>query len=153
MNDEQGPTGPDVPPPADAPPAPERYAVSTPPPSTGADWLARLLVPAYEAKGWLKLLGAVAIIIGGIQALTIIGIVVAWLYIWVGILLWQAGERAEEATRMRNPFILEQYLQKIKTIILIVGVLTLVSIVVGIFSIILVFAIGGVATLMDLIPV
>ena len=96
MNEEQGPTGPDGPPPIETPPAPGRYAVGTPPPATNGDWLARLLVPAYESKGWLKLLGAVAIIIGGIHALSIIGIVIAWLYIWVGILLWQAGERAVE---------------------------------------------------------
>ena len=134
------------------PAEPSRYAVSSSPPGASGDWFARLLVPAFETKGWLKLLGAAAIIAGGIQVLTVVGIIVAWLYIWVGILLWQAGERAEEATRTRNPAILEQYLQKIKTIVLIAGVLTLVSIVIAIFSIIALFALGGLAALMEFIP-
>jgi hypothetical protein len=109
------------------------------------DWFTRLLVPTYESKGWLKFLGIVMIISGGITALTIVGLIVAWLYIWVGVLLWQAGDRANTAYLSRDPSMLEQYLQKIKTVIVIGGVMTAIGLVASVLSIALALAFGWMA--------
>ena len=38
--------------------------------------------------GWLKFLGIILIIAGGLYALTLVGIIIAWLPIWLGILIF-----------------------------------------------------------------
>ncbi len=50
---------------------------------------------ATQSKGWLKFLGVLSIIGGVLSALTIVGILVAWLPIWMGVLLFQAGSQAD----------------------------------------------------------
>jgi hypothetical protein len=111
----------------------------------GGDWLSRLLVPAYEAKGWLKFLGATCVVVGGLQALTIVGLLVAWVYIWAGVLLWQAGDRAGQATARHDAFMLEQYLQKLKTVIVIGGVVTAIGVLFAVFAILLMLTVGWVS--------
>ena len=113
------------------------------------DWLGRLILPAYESKGWLKFLGVLLIISGGFLALTIVGLLFAWLPIWIGVLLWQAGDRAGVAYGRRDPLMLEQYIQKLKTVIIIIGVVAAVKIVLAIMAIGMVFALGGMAALME----
>ncbi|MGP1345926.1 MAG: DUF5362 family protein [Phycisphaerales bacterium] len=44
-----------------------------------------------DTSGWLKFIGVLAIINGVLTALTIFGIVIAWLPIWIGVLLYKAG--------------------------------------------------------------
>jgi hypothetical protein len=95
-------------------------------PAAPPDWLGRLLVPAAESKGWLKFLSVVLFAVGVLSALSIVGIVVAWLYIWVGVLLWQAAERVGRAQAQRDPRMLEEYLKKLRTLIVISGVVTVV---------------------------
>jgi hypothetical protein len=43
-----------------------------------------LSMPIYQARGWLKFLGVLSFIGGIFQALSIVGIVIAWLPIWMG---------------------------------------------------------------------
>jgi len=120
--------------------------VGGPPPG---DLFSRLLVPTYESKGWLKFLGIVMIISGGLTALSIVGLIIAWLYIWVGVLLWQAGDRANTAYLSRDPSMLEQYLQKMKTVIVIGGVMTAIGLVAAVLSIVLALAFGWMAMLAE----
>ena len=47
--------------------------------------------PLYNAKGWMKFVGVLSIIYGVLVALSIIGILIAWLPIWIGILLFQSA--------------------------------------------------------------
>ncbi len=126
-------------PPAAAPPPSLPDAGSMPPPD---DWLHRLLMPAYETKGWLKFLGAASVIVGGINALSIVGILWAWVYVWLGILLWQAGDRADQAHGRHDPFMLEQYLQKLKTVIMIAGVTTAIGVLLAVFGLLIVLSVG-----------
>ncbi len=139
---------PESPPPVAAPAEPPPAA---PPASAMDGWLARFLIPAYEAKGWLKFLGIVCIVIGGFHAITIVGLLVAWLYVWLGVLLWQAGDRAVQATHMRDPSMLEQYLRKLKTVIVIAGVVTVISVVATVLSVIMVLTFGWMAAVMEAI--
>ena len=85
-----------------------------------------LSLPLFQVKGWMKLLGIVMIVYGIIMALTIVGIIVAWLPIWLGILLFQAATAAESAqiTGDKNQFMAS--LMKLKTYFIINGVLMLV---------------------------
>jgi uncharacterized membrane protein HdeD (DUF308 family) len=79
------------------------------------------------SKGWLKFLGILSIIAGGLYALTLVGIVVAWMPIWVGIIMVQAGSRAQEYAERGDPKALAGYTGKIKTLFAIMGILTLIS--------------------------
>ena len=59
--------------------------------------LRTIILPLYEAKGWMKFLGGALVGIGIFYALTIFGLLIAWLFIWLGALLWQAGSRIDRA--------------------------------------------------------
>lgn len=53
--------------------------------------------PLYGARGWIKLLAVVALIYGVLMAISIVGLIVAWLPIWLGVLLWQSTGALEQA--------------------------------------------------------
>ena len=81
--------------------------------------------PLYGSQMWLKFLGVMNIIQGIIAAMTIIGIIFAWLPIWMGVLLFRAGSSIESARRNgdKTLFILSQ--ENLKTYFIINGVMTL----------------------------
>ena len=58
---------------------------------------AQLRRTAVSMGSWLKFLGIVSIVSGALLAFTIIGLIFAWLPIWLGVLLFQAGDRANRA--------------------------------------------------------
>ena len=86
-------------------------------------------MPIYQSKGWMKLLGVVMIVYGALIAITVIGIVVAWLPIWIGVLLFQAATRAETAQLTGQKQALIESLDKIKLYFVIHGVLMLIALV------------------------
>jgi hypothetical protein len=93
-----------------------------------------LSVPLYQCKGWMKLVGVMSIIGGALQALTIIGIVIAWLPIWTGVLLFQSASAVEQAYQAGNRDAMTRSLSKLKTYFIITGVLTLIGIAVVILA-------------------
>lgn len=82
-----------------------------------------------ETKGWMKLLGILSIIGGALQALTIVGIVIAWLPIWIGVLLTQAASRGDEFVTKASPADLVEYHAKLKTIFTILGIVAIIALV------------------------
>ena len=86
------------------------------------------------AKGWLKFLGVMSIIGGVAYALTIVGIVVAWLPIWLGVLMFQAGSRAQEFAERGDVGALSAYTAKLKTLFTLMGILAILSLVLGILG-------------------
>jgi hypothetical protein len=102
--------------------------------------------PLFQGKLWLKLLGILSIVYGALTAITIVGIIVAWLPIWMGVLLFQAAKNVEQAQQEGNKDKLLISQQKIKLFFTISGVLALIGIIAGI----LVFLLGGLGMLMGL---
>ena len=80
-----------------------------------------------KVKGWLKFLGIVFIVSGGLQALTIVGILVAWLPIWMGVLLLQAGKFADSFLAEQNPSRLVEMFRKLRIYFVVQGILIIVS--------------------------
>ena len=78
--------------------------------------LSNLMITARSMAGWLKFVGVVYIISGVLSALTIIGIIVAWLPIWMGVLIYQAGDRAVFAHMQNNPGELDSMMSKLSVI-------------------------------------
>src|SRR5690625_4592337 len=54
--------------------------------------------PLYGARGWIKLLAVVALIYGVLMATGIVGLIVAWLTMWLGALLWPRTRALEQAS-------------------------------------------------------
>jgi len=82
-----------------------------------------------EMSGWLKFIGIVAIVYGALIALTIIGIIIAWLPIWMGITLYSAGKKANDAQYTGNPMNLVEMMRKLKTFFIVQGVLLIIGLV------------------------
>jgi len=93
------------------------------------DVIRELSVPIYQSRGWIKLLGVMMIIQGIITGLTIVGVLICWLPIWLGVLLFQAAGSVEAAQMTGNKSNLIQALGKLKTYFVINGVLMLVMLI------------------------
>lgn len=91
---------------------------------------------AASLSGWLKFLGIVNIVLGALTALSIIGIIYAWLPIWMGVLLLQAGSSASNAQIGDNYPDLVIMIQKLKTFFILTAVMVIISLAIMIISII-----------------
>ncbi len=103
-----------------------------------------LSIPLYQSKGWIQFLGIVMIIQGILAALTIIGIVFAWLPIWLGVLLFRAAGAVDSAAFTGDKHQFLDALRNLKTYFIINGLVMLIS--VGFLAV--VFFLGGMAALM-----
>jgi len=104
-----------------------------------ADFIREIGLPIYQGRGWLKFLGILSIIGGIGQALSIVGILFAWLPIWLGVLLMQAAAGAENAQLTGQKYELVRALGGIKTYFVINGVLALLGIIFALLSICVAF--------------
>lgn len=93
-------------------------------------------------KGWLKFLGILMIISGALQALSLVGIVIAWLPIWLGVILTQAGSRAQEYVSSGDTQALVQFTGKLRTYFVVTGVLTIISLCLAVVGGIIALALG-----------
>lgn len=88
-------------------------------------------LPIYQSKGWLKFLGILSIIQGIMIAMTILGIIIAWLPIWIGVVLYQTATTIESAHVSGSKEMLQQALGKLRLYFTIQGILTLLGLVAG----------------------
>ena len=112
----------------------------------GEPIIRELSTPLYEAKGWIKLVGVLSIIGGVLYIISIWGILICWLPIWMGILLLKVAQSAEEAHRSGNRADFSTAMAKLKTYFTITGILALIGIVIAVIA----FAVAGGAMLMAL---
>jgi uncharacterized protein (DUF2062 family) len=92
------------------------------------DYMAQLKVSARNMAGWLKFLGIVNIISGAFTALSLVGIIIAWLPIWLGVVLMQAASKATNANFSDDPKELVEMMDKLRLYFIIQGVLIIVGI-------------------------
>ena len=88
-----------------------------------------LSMPLASGKGWMKFLGIMFIISGILAAITIVGILVAWLPIWIGVLLLQASSAIERANVGGDDADFRMALSKLRTYFVILGVLMIIYLV------------------------
>ena len=104
--------------------------------ATGNPSIQDLSQPLASGKGWMKFVGIVFIIQGALTALTLVGIIIAWLPIWIGVLVMQSAGAIERAQLSGDAAALKEALAKLRTYFVIQGVLILVGIalwVIGLF--------------------
>lgn len=83
--------------------------------------------PLHAGKGWLTFLGIVTIISGVLAALSIIGLLYAWLPIWMGVLLLQASNALDTARNSGDQDAFMRATGKIRTYFIICSVMVLVT--------------------------
>ena len=86
-------------------------------------------LPLASAAGWMKFIGIMFIIQGALTAITLIGIIIAWLPIWIGVLLLQSAGAAQRSQLQDDANALIEALSRLKTYFVIQGVLYLVGLV------------------------
>jgi hypothetical protein len=108
--------------------------------------------PIFSSKGWIKLLGILMLIYGVVAALSIIGIIVAWLPIWLGILLIQVSSKTELAQLTGSKEALIKAQNSLSTFFTVYGVLALIGIIGWAIFLIVFFATGLFYKIPEMIP-
>lgn len=106
-------------------------------------------LPLYSSKGWIKLLGVLMLVYGVLMALSLFGIIIAWLPIWIGILLMQTAGRINEAQITGNKEVLIKAQNSLRIYFTVYGVLALVGLIVGAIVMIVLFSTGALTHLED----
>lgn len=99
------------------------------PPTTNNPAVANVMRPLQDAAGWMKLVGTLAIIYGVLLAITIVGLIIAWLPIWMGILVNRAADDARAATMAGDEARAIAATNSLGTIFKVYGVIVLLGIV------------------------
>jgi hypothetical protein len=108
--------------------------------------ISNVMRPLSDVAGWMKLIGTLAIIWGVILALSIVGLIVAWLPIWMGVLLRRAADESVVANRTGHEANAVAATSSLHTIFKVQGVILLVMLAlwaVGIVLGIILVAAGG----------
>ena len=100
-----------------------------------------IVEPLHRGKFWMQLLAVVSILYGILLALTIVGLIVAWIPIWAGVVLMQAAGASSRAFQSGDALEMKHAMGKLKTYFTIFGVLMLISIILMIVT--MVFGIGA----------
>jgi len=118
---------------------PTPYTPATAPVMQDTRTVQELSTPIYQARGWLKFLGILSIISGVGTALSIVGIIIAWLPIWMGVLMFQAGSSIDSAGQFGDRFAFLRSMGNLKTYFVLQGVLTLIGILVAVSMLCIMF--------------
>jgi hypothetical protein len=108
-------------------------------------------LPLFSSKGWIKFLGILMIIYGAFLVLTIVGVIIAWLPIWLGVLLNQTANRVEQAQISGEMMSMVKAQNSLSTYFTIYGVLALIGIIATVIAIIVVVSTGLMYNLPELI--
>lgn len=106
------------------------------PPAVNNTAVANVMRPLHDAAGWMKLIGTLGIIYGVIIALTIIGLIIAWLPIWMGVLLNRAANEARAAAMAGDEVQAISATRNLSTIFKVQGVIVLIGLILWAISII-----------------
>lgn len=107
-----------------------------------------LSLPLFNAKFWMKLMGVVMIVYGVLVVIFTfgIGLIIAWLPIWIGVLLFQSANAIDAAYNQGDQDAAIRAMDKLKLYFIINGVLLLIGIILGVIA----FMMGGMAAFMGM---
>lgn len=100
-----------------------------------------LIEPLVRGKFWMQLIGIMLIISGVLTALSIIGIIVAWIPIWAGVVLMQAAGAAQRAYESPDAEAIKYTLGRLRIYFTIFGVLLLIYLILMVLG--MLFGIGA----------
>lgn len=108
--------------------------------------------PIFNSKFWIKFLGVLMLVYGIMVALSIVGLIIAWLPIWLGILLMRTASNIEQAQILGNKMALLKAQQSLSTYFTIYGVLAMIGLIFVIVFMIVFLATGMMTNFQELIP-
>ena len=85
-----------------------------------------LFVPISSRTGWIRFFGIMLIVYGALTALTIVGIVVAWIPIWLGVLLIRTADASKSLMISHDSDYATELLENLGKFFQISGIVTLV---------------------------
>lgn len=91
--------------------------------------------PLHAVAGWIAFLGWVCIILGVIYCLTIIGLIIGWLPIWMGVLLKGTADKLKLGFQTGSEAELHAASKNLGTYFVILGILTLIAVVINLLYI------------------
>ena len=95
-----------------------------------------ILQPLINNRIWLNVIGVFAFIYGAFNILTIIGILWCWIPIWLGVLLFQTSSSLEKFELTGDEDEAMLIVTKLTLFFKIIAILLLVSLVIGLLSIV-----------------
>ncbi|MFW2438960.1 MAG: DUF5362 family protein [Arenicellales bacterium] len=95
----------------------------------------KIVLPLYESRLWIHLFAGCLIIYGSLITVTGVGILIAWVPIWIGILLLLFSRTIKTAYNKNNEQALMHSLSRLKTIFTILGLSSIVLIICTIYLI------------------
>lgn len=116
-------------------------------PTTSPYALRDIIEPLYRSRFWMQLLGIMLILMGVLTAISIIGLVVAWIPVWAGVALFQAAGAAKRGYENHSEDAIKQTMGKLRTYFLISGIMTLLYVLFMVAG--LLFGLGGAMLGMD----
>lgn len=93
-----------------------------------------IIEPLYRGKIWMQILGVVSIISGILTALSIVGLIIAWLPIWAGVVLMQAAGATDRAYHGNESTEANTAMSKLRLYFLLMGVTMIVGFVFGLIG-------------------
>lgn len=117
-------------------------------PEGGVDPITRQLVA--ESRVWVSLVAWPMIIAGALYCLTIVGAIVGWLPLWIGLSLRKSAKAASQLEATGETVALHEYLRGLKTYMTVMGAITLLSILAAAVMVIMALAGGLSLATMDL---
>jgi len=115
-----------------------------------SNFVKEVSLPIKSSKGWIKLIGILMIVYGIFAAFTLVGILIAWLPIWLGVLLLRVASRTEQAYNSSNKQLLINAQNDLSTFFTIYGVLALIGIIMIVILLIVGLSTGFLMHLQDL---
>lgn len=103
-----------------------------------------LSAPLASGRGWIKFLGILMIVQGVLTALSIVGIIIAWLPIWLGVLLFQSASGMEQAAINGDATTFVMAQNKLRLYFVIQAIMIIVAFALGILFLLF----GGMAALL-----
>ena len=109
--------------------------------------LRELAKPLLAARRWMKLVGILLIVQGIVSVLSIWGILIAWLPIWMGWLLLKSSKEVELAERRGDKVALMRGMNQLKTFFTINGIITLAMLI--LFTVLMLVFGGTMLSMLD----
>ncbi|MCF6342866.1 MAG: DUF5362 domain-containing protein [Bacteroidales bacterium] len=106
--------------------------------------------PLFASKGWIKFLAILMIVYGALTALSIIGILIAWLPVWLGVLLNKTANKIGMAQYSGNKQDLLEAQKSLAAYFTIYGVVALIGIVFAILFVVIAVSTGFLASLQEI---
>ncbi|MEX2278529.1 MAG: DUF5362 family protein [Acidimicrobiia bacterium] len=94
-----------------------------------SDAVAYVIEPLHRSRNWMKFLAVLLFIAGALNALSVIGLIVAWIPVLVGVFLWQAATALEDGQQTSDVDRLRRATEKIRHLFMTYAVLAVAALI------------------------